>query len=231
MLNSIANGISGSLGSYVMELLYRMPAILVALAFHEWAHAYAAYKLGDPTAYNLGRMTLNPLAHIDLIGLIMMMLVRFGWAKPVPIDMRNFKHPVRDMAITAAAGPISNVILAFFALCVRAGAVYVYQKTGGMISDFIITFTEYTAILSIGLAVFNVIPIPPLDGSKVVNALLPQNVYYKILRYERYGFLIMMLVLWTGILDVPLDFCRSALLGGLGKISVFPYYILKAIFG
>ena len=92
MLNSIANGISGSLGSYVMELLYRMPAILVALAFHEWAHAYAAYKLGDPTAYNLGRMTLNPLAHIDLIGLIMMMLVRFGWAKPVPVSTRNFKH-------------------------------------------------------------------------------------------------------------------------------------------
>ncbi len=206
-------------------------ASMLCIMFHEVSHGVVALKLGDTTARDAGRLTFNPLKHIDIWGLLMMAIFRFGWAKPVPIDMRNFKHPVRDMAITAAAGPISNVILAFFALCVRAGAVYVYQKTGGMISDFIITFTEYTAILSIGLAVFNVIPIPPLDGSKVVNALLPQNVYYKILRYERYGFLIMMLVLWTGILDVPLDFCRSALLGGLGKISVFPYYILKAIFG
>lgn len=161
----------------------------------------------------------------------MMAIFRFGWAKPVPIDMRNFKHPVRDMAITAAAGPISNVILAFLALCIRAGAIYVNQKTGGVISEFIITFTEYTAILSVGLAVFNVIPIPPLDGSKVLNSLLPQNVYYKILRYERYGFLVMMLVLYTGILDTPLDFCRNALLSGLGTISAFPYYILRGIFG
>ena len=115
MLNSIANGISGSLGSYVMELLYRMPAILVALAFHEWAHAYAAYKLGDPTAYNLGRMTLNPLAHIDLIGLIMMMLVRFGWAKPVPVSTRNFKHPRRDEIIVSLAGVAQH----------RSKAVYV----------------------------------------------------------------------------------------------------------
>lgn len=118
MLNSIANGISGSLGSYVMELLYRMPAILVALAFHEWAHAYAAYKLGDPTAYNLGRMTLNPLAHIDLIGLIMMMLVRFGWAKPVPVSTRNFKHPRRDEMIVSLAGVAMNLVLAFVTMLI-----------------------------------------------------------------------------------------------------------------
>ena len=121
MLNSIANGISGSLGSYVMELLYRMPAILVALAFHEWAHAYAAYKLGDPTAYNLGRMTLNPLAHIDLIGLIMMMLVRFGWAKPVPVSTRNFKHPRRDEIIVSLAGVAMNLVLAFVTMLIFFG--------------------------------------------------------------------------------------------------------------
>ena len=121
MLNSIANGISGSLGSYVMELLYRMPAILVALAFHEWAHAYAAYKLGDPTAYNLGRMTLNPLAHIDLIGLIMMMLVRFGWAKPVSVSTRNFKHPRRDEIIVSLAGVAMNLVLAFVTMLIFFG--------------------------------------------------------------------------------------------------------------
>ncbi len=215
----------------VWDYVIIVAASLLCIMFHEVSHGVVALKLGDTTARDAGRLTFNPIKHIDIWGLLMMAIFRFGWAKPVPINMRNFKHPVRDMAITAAAGPISNVILAFFALCIRAGAVYVSQKTGGAISDFIITFMEYTAILSVGLAVFNVIPIPPLDGSKVLNALLPQEVYYKILRYERYGFLVMMVVLYTGILDVPLDFCRNALLSGLSTISVFPYYILRAIFG
>lgn len=215
----------------VWDYVIIVAASLLCIMFHEVSHGVVALKLGDTTARDAGRLTFNPIKHIDIWGLLMMAIFRFGWAKPVPVDMRNFKHPVRDMAITAAAGPISNVILAFFALCIRAGAVYVSQKTGGAISDFIITFMEYTAILSVGLAVFNVIPIPPLDGSKVLNALLPQEVYYKILRYERYGFLVMMVVLYTRILDVPLDFCRNALLSGLSTISVFPYYILRAIFG
>lgn len=215
----------------VWDYVIIVAASLLCIMFHEVSHGVVALKLGDTTARDAGRLTFNPIKHIDIWGLLMMAIFRFGWAKPVPVDMRNFKHPVRDMAITAAAGPISNVILAFFALCIRAGAVYVSQKTGGAISDFIITFMEYTAILSVGLAVFNVIPIPPLDGSKVLNALLPQEVYYKILRYERYGFLVMMVVLYTGILNVPLDFCRNALMSGLSTISVFPYYILRAIFG
>lgn len=215
----------------VWDYVIIVAASLLCIMFHEVSHGVVALKLGDTTARDAGRLTFNPIKHIDIWGLLMMAIFRFGWAKPVPVDMRNFKHPVRDMAITAAAGPISNVVLAFLALCIRAGAVYVSQKTGGAISDFIITFMEYTAILSVGLAVFNVIPIPPLDGSKVLNALLPQEVYYKILRYERYGFLVMMVVLYTGILDVPLDFCRNALLSGLSTISVFPYYILRAIFG
>lgn len=215
----------------VWDYVIIVAASLLCIMFHEVSHGVVALKLGDTTARDAGRLTFNPIKHIDIWGLLMMAIFRFGWAKPVPVDMRNFKHPVRDMAITAAAGPISNVVLAFLALCIRAGAVYVSQKTGDAISDFIITFMEYTAILSVGLAVFNVIPIPPLDGSKVLNALLPQEVYYKILRYERYGFLVMMVVLYTGILDVPLDFCRNALLSGLSTISVFPYYILRAIFG
>lgn len=217
--------------SVVWDYVVIVAASMLCIMFHEVSHGVVALLLGDTTARDAGRLTFNPLKHIDLWGLLMMAIFKFGWAKAVPVDMRNFKHPVRDMAITAAAGPISNIILAFLALCVRAGAIYVNYRTGGGISDFIITFTEYVAVLSVGLAVFNVIPIPPLDGSKVLNSLLPQRVYYKILRYERYGFLVMMIVLYTGILNTPLMVCRSAVLNGLSSISFFPYYLLQHIFG
>lgn len=206
-------------------------ASMLCIMFHEVSHGLVAYRLGDPTAKNAGRLTFNPLRHIDLWGLLMMAIFKFGWAKAVPIDMRNFKHPVRDMAITAAAGPVSNLILAFLALVIRSGLLYFYHRSYGAVLDFLILFCEYTAVLSVGLAVFNVIPIPPLDGSKVLNALLPRSTYYKILRYERYGFLVMMVVLYLGVLDTPLTLCRSGVLSLLSRISVFPYYILQHIFG
>ena len=230
-MDSFSNWLAQLNFGFVWDYAVIVAASMLCIMFHEVSHGVVALRLGDPTAKNAGRLTFNPIKHIDIWGLVMMAIFKFGWAKPVPIDMRNFKHPVRDMAITAAAGPISNLILAFLALCVRAGALYVNQKTGGVISDFVVTFFEYVAVLSVGLAVFNVIPIPPLDGSKVLNALLPQQVYYKILRYERYGFLVMMLVLYTGILDTPLMVCRSGILLVLSKISAFPYYLLQHIFG
>lgn len=230
-MNSISQWLGQLDFSVIWDYVIIVAASLLCIMFHEVSHGVVALKLGDPTARNAGRLTFNPIKHIDLWGLLMMAIFKFGWAKAVPVDMRNFKHPVRDMAITAAAGPISNIILAFLALCVRAGALYVNFRTGGAVSGFVVTFFEYVAILSVGLAVFNVIPIPPLDGSKVLNALLPERVYYKILRYERYGFLVMMVVLYVGILDTPLMFCRSALITGLSKISAFPFYILQHIFG
>lgn len=206
-------------------------ASLLCIMFHEVSHGVVALRLGDPTAKKAGRLTFNPVRHVDVWGLLMMAIFKFGWAKAVPVDMRNFRRPVRDMAITAAAGPVSNVVLAFLALCIRAAAMYVNYRTGGAVSGFVVTFFEYVAILSVGLAVFNVIPIPPLDGSKVLNALLPKHIYYKILRYERYGFLILMVVLYVGVLDVPLTVCRTALLDGLSRISAFPFYILRYFFG
>lgn len=217
--------------SFLYEYGIIVLASMLCIMFHEVSHGVVAYRLGDPTAKNAGRLTFNPLRHIDIWGLVMMAVFKFGWAKAVPVDMRNFKHPVRDMAITAAAGPVSNLILAFLALCVRAGLMYFYFQTYSALLEVLILFCEYTAILSVGLAVFNVIPIPPLDGSKVLNALLPQKVYYKILRYEKYGFLVMMVVLYLGILDTPLNLCRNALMAGLSKISAFPFYLFQSIFG
>lgn len=215
----------------VWEYVVIVAASMLCIMFHEVSHGLVALSLGDTTAKDAGRLTFNPLRHIDLWGLLMMAIFHFGWAKAVPVDMRRFKHPIRDMAIVAAAGPLSNVILAFLALCVQAVAIYVYTITQGAISDFVVTFCWYVAILSVGLAVFNIIPIPPLDGSKILNSLLPERVYLKILKYERYGFLVMIVVLYTGILDTPLNFCRYGLLSLLQRGASFPFYILQHFFG
>ena len=217
--------------SVVWDYAIIIAASMLCIMFHEVSHGLTAFALGDTTAKEQGRLSFNPLRHVDLWGLLMMAIFKFGWAKAVPIDMRRFKKPVAGMAITALAGPLSNVVLAFLALCIRAGAVYFNVRSGGAISGFIILFTEYVAILSIGLAVFNVIPIPPLDGSKVLFALLPRRIYYRVRRYERYGFVLLMVVLYLGWLDVPLNFCRSFLIENLSAVAAFPYYIFERLLG
>lgn len=217
--------------SVVWDYAIIIAASMLCIMFHEVSHGLTALALGDTTAKEQGRLSFNPLRHVDLWGLLMMAIFKFGWAKAVPIDMRRFQKPIAGMALTALAGPLSNVVLAFLALCIRAGAVYFNVRSGGAISGFIILFTEYVAILSIGLAVFNVIPIPPLDGSKVLFALLPQRAYYRVLRYERYGFVLLMVVLYLGWLDVPLNFCRSFLIENLSAVAAFPYYIFERILG
>lgn len=215
----------------VFDYVVIIAASMLCIMFHEISHGLTALALGDTTAKEQGRLSFNPLRHVDLWGLLMMAVFRFGWAKAVPVDMRRFRHPVRDMAITALSGPVSNVVLAFLALCVRAGLLYFYIASGNGVLEFFITFTEYVAILSIGLAVFNIIPIPPLDGSKVLLSVLPKRVSYFILRYERYGFILLMAVLYLGWLDVPLNVCRQWLLDVLTSGAVFPYYIFQSLFG
>lgn len=167
--------------------------IFLSLPVHECAHGFVAYKLGDPTAKYQGRLSLNPLKHIDYIGAAMILLVGFGWAKPVEVDMRRFKNPKTGMALTALAGPASNLLLALIALFIANLLNYVFpfygNNTGTTILIWAITVLFLIAQINVSLAVFNLIPIPPLDGSRILNAFLPDRIYYRLMRYERYTFL------------------------------------------
>lgn len=206
-------------------------ASLLCITFHEMCHGLVAWKLGDPTAKRMGRLTLNPIRHVDWFGLAMMALFKFGWAKPVPVDMRYFKNPKRGMAITALAGPVSNVILTFFALLIRSVLLYFYlYHSNNTALQLVIELVEYTAIISAGLTVFNLIPIPPLDGSKVLYSFLSDRAYLKLMQYERYGMLVLMAVLFLGILDIPLQFLRSGLLEVLSRLAWFPFELLQMLF-
>ena len=220
MLNSL---LSGNIQQFILELLLSLPVVLLALSVHETAHGYIAYKLGDPTAHSLGRLTLNPAKHLDPIGFICMVLFGYGWAKPVPINTRYFKKPKRDMALCALAGPVSNVLLAvIFALLLRAElwlwetvdpqGLMLLWYTGAMPTAFAgrclywtFQFMIIGISLNVSLAVFNLIPVPPFDGSRIFLSLLPSNLYFKIMRYERYIYVVFMLVLVMGFLDGPIS--------------------------
>ena len=205
-------------------------ASLLCITVHETCHGLVAYWLGDPTAKNAGRLTLNPVKHVDIVGLVMMAVLRFGWAKPVPVDMRNFKNPKGGMALTALAGPVSNVLLAFLALLVQSVLYFSWLRSSeSQVLYYCILFTQYVAIISAGLAVFNIIPISPLDGSKVLMAFLPGQAYYTLMQYERYGMIILVVVLLAGWLDGPLFFLRNGLLTGLSAISIWPLELLWKI--
>lgn len=184
----------GSLG----DAAARMAAVLLCLTVHETCHGLAACALGDPTARSRHRLSLNPLRHIDWFGLLMMFAVGFGWAKPVPVDPRYFKDPKRGMALTALAGPVSNLLLA--ALAIGISKVIYLSGYYHPVLNTVFLFCLYTlAPLSVGLGLFNLVPIPPLDGAKVLGALLPDETYFRIMRYERYGMLALILLSFTGV--------------------------------
>lgn len=211
----------------LLELLITIAAALVCITLHEVSHGYAAYRLGDPTAKNAGRLTLNPIRHIDPVGLLVMAVARFGWARAVPINPGNFKHFRRDTAITALAGPVANVLIIALALLLHSTTIGVYLRWDRpQWLLYVDQFFQYTAVLSAGLAVFNLFPIPPLDGSKVLFSFLPRPMYGKLLQYERFGFLVLLFLLWFGVLDGPLVFLREGLLDLLWPVCRWPFDLL-----
>lgn len=174
-------------------------AVLIILPIHEFAHGYMAYKLGDNTAKNMGRLSLNPMRHMDPIGALCMVVFHFGWAKPVPINPRNFKNPKKGFALTALAGPLANLLMAFFSAFIYLLLNAIFRRIA-FPSAFLVTLAQNTAlffyifhIINLSLALFNLIPIPPLDGSRILSVVLPPKTYFGIMKYERqiyYGLII-----------------------------------------
>lgn len=190
ILQSIWRGLDWSV---LTNLLLSVVPALICITLHELAHGYVAYRLGDDTAKRAGRLTLNPLRHIDIMGLLMMIVFKFGWAKPVPVNMWKFKNPKKGMAITAAAGPIANLLIALVFLFLY-GFLFALLHRPGRSLNWLLEMLYITAYLSIALAIFNIIPIPPLDGSKVLFSCISDRAYTKLMYYERYGMIILLVL-------------------------------------
>ncbi len=197
----------------IKEMLLRLPIIFLAISVHECAHGYAAYLLGDRTAKMYGRLSLNPLRHMDIMGALCMLLFGFGWANPVPVNPQYFKKPKGGMSLVGLAGPLSNFLMALV-FAVLYGALWRFFSTSGnFVFDFFANLFAVGITLNVGLGIFNLIPFPPLDGSKILAYFLPNRWYYRLMEYERYAMPVLMLLLVLGVLDVPLGFLRSSVLG------------------
>jgi len=195
----------------IFEIIWSIPAVLIAITIHEYAHGSVAYRLGDPTAAQAGRLTLNPLAHLDPIGTLMLLIFRFGWAKPVPVNFANLKQPKRDMVYVSLAGPIANVLTAIiFAIMFRISYYFILKINIGLdhfflslITSFIkgwLLFLQTGIIIDLALGLFNLIPVPPLDGSKIIMGLLPASLAYKYSKVESYGQIILLFLVLSGII-------------------------------
>lgn len=216
-------GTQTDLSAIIIYILSTLAVVFLTLPVHEFAHALTAVTLGDQTPRYQGRLTVNPFAHIDYTGMLCMVLLGVGWAKPVQINARNFKNPKGGMAITAAAGPIANLIMALVAMIIVN--ILSLFPTAGVTVYYFELFVYYVANMNVYLAVFNFIPIPPLDGSRLLSALLPDRIYYKLMRYEQYSFIILMVLIFAlnrAGFD-PIGFISRYVLSGIAYLAHLPF--------
>lgn len=214
--------------SYLLSILLSVIPSLLCITLHELSHGLVAYKLGDPTAKSAGRLTLNPLKHLDPVGLLMLVAFHVGYAKPVPVNMYRFKNPKRGMAVTALAGPVSNVVIAVVFLFLYGLAAA--PLGGSAAGKYLLRMLNLTATISIGYAIFNMLPIPPLDGSKVLLAVLSDEGYLRLMRYERYGSLLLLALVWGGILGRPLLTAIGAVYDLLFPVAQGGYALSQVLF-
>ncbi len=203
----------------IIEFVMHGIVLLTAFPVHECAHALAAHWLGDDTAKNQGRISLNPLRHLDLFGTVFMLLAGFGWAKPVPINANNFKNRKVGMAVSSLAGPLSNVLMSYVSIVICK--ILTYSSYGNSYVNALADVFWYATILNLGLAVFNLLPVPPLDGSRIFNLVLPEKLYFKVMKYENIIFGILFLSIWLGFLDKPLYFLQQQAFGLMNRFSIW----------
>lgn len=194
----------------ISDILQNLIVMFTAITVHEYAHGWVAYKLGDPTAKNMGRLTLNPLAHLDPLGALMMIFCRFGWANPVPVNPYYFDDPKRDMVLVSVAGPLSNIVFAFIVATIYP-LMYAFLPLS--VTMYLTPLLITCIMMNINFAVFNLIPFPPLDGSKILFSVLPNDLYNKLLMYERYGTIVLIILSVTGILGAILGVISTPMLG------------------
>lgn len=217
LISAMTSGDPSLIGNTLITFLFYLMAILLSLSVHESAHGFVAYKCGDETAKNFGRITMNPIKHIDPFGFLCMMIAGFGWAKPVPVNSRNFNKPRRDMALVALAGPVSNLLVAvifvaiwrFTYVPIAESILRASVESNAFVYTLMSSLQSFIAVMitmNVSLAVFNLIPIAPLDGSKILYMLLPPKVYYRIAPYERYFYIALVILLATDIITPVISF-------------------------